>query len=141
MQGISNNNAGFHWAHTLDVESADQFFWLDYFCLRQCQNDFVAELIVPLVHSIGTLVAHIDVSVNELEKGSAYKDANYLQRSFCILELYAAVVGEVSLVCHTGFESYALEDILSSDPPRDDNGKVSGLQVSSVKCSQCRQYQ
>jgi hypothetical protein len=66
-----------------------QYWWLDYFSLRQCVNDFQTTQVVALVKQIGTTIAEIDF------------DFNYLRRSFCILELYATLVGGGRLVCKT----------------------------------------
>merc|ERR1712039_462069 len=62
--------------NTLD---AREFFWLDYFCLRQCQKDFVPEVLVVLIGEVGLLYAQLDDQMD------------YLTRSFCIFELYAAL--------------------------------------------------
>ena len=53
--------------------------WLDYFCLRQCRNDFDVHLVLGLIKKIGFLVASID------------KDFLYVRRSFCILEAFAGI--------------------------------------------------
>jgi hypothetical protein len=67
-----------------------QTYWLDYFCLRQCQQDFDLHVVLGLVRKIGTLVAAID------------PDLVYVSRSFCILEAYAACAwGETNFICHT----------------------------------------
>merc|ERR1740123_1567535 len=63
------------------------FFWLDYFCLRQCQRDFDVDCTVELIKDIGRVVSAID---NKFE---------YLKRSFCILELYGAIAGGSDLMC------------------------------------------
>jgi hypothetical protein len=72
-----------------------QFWWLDYFCLRQCVDDFKTDQMIVLVRDIGLTVAEIDdkpvLGLEPLE---------YLRRSFCILELYATIDGGAELVCH-----------------------------------------
>lgn len=75
---------------------------------------------MPLVKEIGTLVAFIKFDINENLHGASYKNANYLQRSFCVLELYAAVAGKVNLVINTaGYYKEILEKILA--PQRDES--------------------
>ena len=65
------------------------FFWLDYFSLRQCTNDFDVHMILAVIKKIGCLVASID------------SEHLYTKRSFCILEAYAAVAEEeTTLMCH-----------------------------------------
>jgi len=59
--------------------------WIDYFCLRQCQKDFVPEQIVELVNQVGmTYVAF---------------DQDYLNRSFCVLESYATIKNRGFVAC------------------------------------------
>jgi hypothetical protein len=67
--------------------TGEQFFWLDYTSLRQCQNDFEPKQVVALVQEIGLTIAEID------------EDVEYLKRSFCILELYATFAGGAQLLC------------------------------------------
>jgi hypothetical protein len=61
------------------------YYWLDYFTLRQCQRDFQAQWVIASVRTIGTVLVVLD--------------AQYLRRSFCILEAYACVVGKGRLLC------------------------------------------
>jgi hypothetical protein len=76
-----------------DAGFAGLFFWVDYFSLRQATSapggDFKTEAVVDLIKDMGALVACIDPSMH------------YATRTFCVLELYAAVAGGVRLVCHT----------------------------------------
>jgi hypothetical protein len=68
------------------------FFWLDYFCLRQLQKDFNTLAVLELVKEIGYVVASISTF-------------GYLKRSFCILELLAAVKGKAVLRISTAFQN------------------------------------
>merc|ERR1739848_666473 len=65
-------------------------FWLDYFCLQQCQPNcgFIAEAVVELIAEIGTFCA--DIKFGE--------GIGNLHRSFCALEICAAVQGKVPMV-------------------------------------------
>jgi hypothetical protein len=54
--------------------------------------------------------------------GPAYKSANYFQRSFCVLELYAAVVGGARLVLLGDLGIKDLEQILAPEPQIWSNG-------------------
>ena len=66
-----------------------KFFWLDYFCLKQCAADFNLHLILGLIKRIGFMVASID------------RDFEYVERKFCILEAYAGVADkDTKLVAH-----------------------------------------
>jgi hypothetical protein len=85
-------------------EEEGQFFWMDYFCLRQCQNDFKNAHVIGLIKQIGLTVAEID---NTLE---------YLRRSFCILELYATIAAESTLLCQTHLDAEEMEEQLTADP-------------------------
>ena len=58
-----------------------QLFFLDYFCLRQAQNDFEVHVVLGLISEIGKIVVSID------------PELDYCARSFCILEAYAGVAG------------------------------------------------
>ena len=66
-----------------------QRYWLDYFCLRQCQSDFDLHIVLGLVRQIGTFVASIDPALL------------YVERSFCIFEAYAACAyRDTKFLCH-----------------------------------------
>jgi hypothetical protein len=77
---------------------------MDYFCLRQCQNDFKTAQVIGLIKQIGLTVAEVD---NKLE---------YLRRSFCILELYATITAESTLLCQTHLDAEEMEEELTADP-------------------------
>jgi hypothetical protein len=77
---------------------------MDYFCLRQCVNDFSVARIIPLVAAIGTLLADIDDHLD------------YLRRSFCALELFAAVQGGVPILVQTNYSKSQMEELLTKHP-------------------------
>eukprot|EP00929_Paragymnodinium_shiwhaense_P013588 TRINITY_DN121441_c0_g1_i1.p1 TRINITY_DN121441_c0_g1~~TRINITY_DN121441_c0_g1_i1.p1 ORF type:complete len:369 (-),score=55.85 TRINITY_DN121441_c0_g1_i1:42-1148(-) len=60
-------------------------FWLDYFVLRQCMNDFKVSMVKQVVSDIGWTVAEIDMSMS------------YLERTFCVFELFATVQSKATL--------------------------------------------
>jgi hypothetical protein len=68
-------------------EKKETYWWIDYFSLRQCQQDFKPEQVVMLIKEIGKTVAEIDLELV------------YLRRSFCILEVYATLAGGARLLC------------------------------------------
>ena len=55
------------------------YFWMDYFVLRQCHNDFHPD-------AIGQVIADIGCTMVELDRKMLY-----LTRSFCVFELYSAI--------------------------------------------------
>jgi len=61
-------------------------FWLDYFNLRQCQNDFSPPAVVDLVGTIGFVFIEFD-----------FDPLAYLNRTFCALEAFASVKHGVGL--------------------------------------------
>jgi len=81
------------------------FYWLDYFCLRQCRSDFDVDCTIELIKDIGKVVSAID------------SNFEYIKRSFCILELYAAVQGNSNLMCLNSVTSskYDMCQILAVD--------------------------
>jgi hypothetical protein len=85
-------------------EPALQFWWTDYFSLRQCQNDFKTHQVIALVRHIGMTLAEID------------SELSYLRRSFCILELYATIVGGAKLLCKGEYVPEILSEKLSEQP-------------------------
>lgn len=87
-----------------EAKALSIFFWVDYFSLRQAQSDFNPAAVVELVRDIGTVVACID-------KGMIYPT-----RTFCVLELYAAVAGGAKLVCHTEKSRPKVEVQLADKP-------------------------
>jgi len=64
-----------------------RFIWLDYFCLKQCQSDFDTGCTIELIEDIGSVLSAID------------SNFDYVNRSFCILELYGAFKGGANLMC------------------------------------------
>ena len=75
MQGYDNSS----------VQTDYDYFWLDYFTLRQCHRDFQPEWVIACIKEIGTVVVILD--------------RTYLRRSFCILEAFACVVADGRLLC------------------------------------------
>lgn len=70
------------------LRGEDPFIWIDYLCLRQAKkNDFNPKCIVELIGVVGWMVACIDSAMQ------------YPQRSFCILEMLAAVAGRAKIRC------------------------------------------
>jgi hypothetical protein len=55
------------------------FFWIDYFCLRQNQWDFDIDAVVAVMNQMDAVVAVMT------------KEHGYLDRAFCVLELFAAI--------------------------------------------------
>jgi hypothetical protein len=85
--------------------AAEQYWWIDYFSLRQCVNDFKTKQVIILISEIGTTVAEVD------------EDLQYLRRSFCILELYATVAGNAHLLCVTAPNGQEdMEKLLAEEP-------------------------
>jgi hypothetical protein len=83
------------------------YWWIDYFSLRQCVNDFKPTQVDALVGQIGLLVAEIDSSLL------------YLRRSFCILELYAALSGDAQIYCEFDIGTASnIESMLTAQPLR-----------------------
>jgi len=81
------------------------FYWLDYFCLRQCKSDVEVQCTIELIKDIGNVVSAIDTKFE------------YIKRPFCILELYAAVQGNSNLMCLNGATSpkYTMCLMLAAD--------------------------
>merc|ERR1712224_164499 len=60
-----------------------RFLWTDYLSLRQGKSgDFHPQAIVELMTNVETLVADVD------------RDKAYVGRSFCMLEVFAAVLSK-----------------------------------------------
>jgi len=79
------------------------FFWLDYFCLRQCTSDFKVDCIIDLIKDIGALVAALDTKFE------------YVKRS-CVLELYGAIHGDTNLLLHpSGTDQIIVRRVLAID--------------------------
>jgi hypothetical protein len=105
------------------------FFWLDYTSLRQCQSDFNISVTVMLIKEIGLLIACVD---QQLE---------YTRRSFCVLELFAAVDSSSQLICHSNLLRNDMEHSLAKRPidtaradsrSREDKGVIDSFIVNSV---------
>jgi hypothetical protein len=62
-------------------------FWVDYTTLRQCRPDFTLPRIAAVIKSLGTVLAEVD------------QQLRYIDRSFCIFEVYAALVASSDLIC------------------------------------------
>ena len=63
-------------------------WWIDYFVLRQCRNDWDVAQISTVIRLVGHTVAELD------------NDFTYLRRSFCLFELFAtAQCGTARLEC------------------------------------------
>jgi hypothetical protein len=92
-----------------------QYFWLDYFCLRQCQSDFKVEQVIALIKEIALTIA---------ELGGEEESLEYLKRSFCILELYATVVSDAKLLCATELEPHTMRKMLTADPVKSFNAQT-----------------
>ena len=58
-----------------------RLYWLDHFVLRQCQPDFTPKVVIEVIKEIGLVFA-------DIKRGTGIGN---LARSFCVLELYAAV--------------------------------------------------
>jgi len=96
------------------------FFWIDYFCLRQCRSDFDVDCTIDLIKDVGTVVAAMDTGFE------------YIKRSFCVLELYGAVSGGSNLVCTAGADKDLVRQFLASDRADVNNiGRTGGLAPST----------
>ena len=49
-----------HYKPGMAGTGGEAYFWLDYFSLRQCRNDFQTAKIVALVREIGHMVAAVN---------------------------------------------------------------------------------
>merc|ERR1712008_48490 len=93
------------------IPKADQcYFWVDGFCLRQAQaSDFNVDDIMELIPKVGTLIGQMD-EVNI--KGYS----EYLSRTFCIFEVYAAIVGSAQLLFYTSNVKSTFQRVFASKP-------------------------
>jgi hypothetical protein len=82
------------------------FWWIDYFSLRQCQNDFKPEQVVQLVEAIGITMAELPCT----------SDLSYFRRSFCILELYATLKGRADLMFSVPGDGAGMKRALEAEP-------------------------
>ena len=103
------------WIQSASRESTHpnmKFIWLDYFSLRQAQTgDFDSSAVIELMRGMVAFVACIDPHLE------------YTQRSFCVLEVFAALSGGVGITCYSPGEWYdvvrhKMEDRLAKDPIR-----------------------
>lgn len=78
------------------VKTEGLFFWLDYFCLRQCQSDFNIPNVLSVVKQIGCTLAEIDAHMD------------YLSRTWCILELISTIMGDAMLLVAVRLEPHEL---------------------------------
>jgi hypothetical protein len=105
-----------HFIHKTVSSEGSKVFWVDYFCLRQYQQDFEPKTVLEVVKEIDTLAALIGFSM-QVPPGSAprmeaayqgwkraFTWAPYLERDFCILKLCAAVIGGAVLACNYWME-------------------------------------
>merc|ERR1712129_202159 len=93
------------------IPQADQcYFWVDCFCLRQAQAaDFNVDAIMELIPKVGTLIGQID------ELGTkGYSE--YLSRTFCIFEVYAAIAGSAQLLIFASCWKSQYEKAFASKP-------------------------
>merc|ERR1712039_869468 len=74
----------------------DALIWVDTFSLRQCQPDFKTAAVLQLIEDIDCFVAEVH-------------DSEYAQRSFCVLELFAAVRCKKNIMlAHRYYTAYAM---------------------------------
>ena len=99
-------------------EGEDVYFWLDYFCLRQCLDDFKIHVVLGLVQKIGAIAVSID------------SDFIYTTRSFCILEAYAGIAnrGETKVIVNVeesnrDGKTESIAERLKSIPIRSESAK------------------
>ena len=80
--------------------------WLDYFNLRQCGNDFKPAAVVDLIKQIGVCFIEFDTDPTQ-----------YLARTFCALEAFAAVKGGVKTgVLVDEIHAIMIKDMLVASP-------------------------
>lgn len=111
LQTISNCLFVSHF-HIMDqIPNADQcYFWVDYFCLRQAQaSDFNVNAVMELIPKVGALIGQMDVVG---EKGYS----EYLSRTFCIFEVYAAIAGSARLLFYTANDKSQYEEVFATKP-------------------------
>jgi hypothetical protein len=94
----------------------EQFFWLDYFSLRQAVKggDFDVHAIRQIIQDIGITVAELDYHLG------------YSRRTFCIFEAWASIHSGATFLCDTfpqtatvllgGVNPYDSEDDIDHDP-------------------------
>jgi hypothetical protein len=68
-------------------DRTEQYWWVDYFSLRQgIPNDFDLPAIIQLIQDIGCVVCSLQDPINSSVK-------TYLTRSFCLIEMFSALLG------------------------------------------------
>jgi len=83
------------------------FFWVDYFSLRQGQSeDFDADAVMEVIPRIGTVVAQM----------GDIKRTEYLSRTFCLFEIYAAIGSDAQLLFYSGNRKEEAEDKFLREP-------------------------
>ena len=86
----------------------ETYYWLDYLTLRQCRQDFNLPHIASAVGAAGLTLAEVDLA----------PDPSYLQRSFCIFEVYATVAAQNELLVHVHVSrgEKSLDEVLDETP-------------------------
>ena len=102
-----------------DACSPTTKYWIDFFSLRQCQdNAFVPEQIVGVIKSMDACLIEID------------RPNTYLRRTFCIFEAFAAVLAGVNLLCAP---KVIMEE--TRDQERWENVLLLARKVEAVDCA------
>lgn len=69
------------------------FVWLDTFSLKQCKNDFSVDAVLQLIEEIPYFVVELFLEYDGPDRSKgASKSLEYATRSFCILEVYGAIL-------------------------------------------------
>lgn len=76
-------------------------FFVDYFCLKQCQNDFTTDRIDDAIRRIGHTLMVLDPIVTRLDDPHFYPEV--VDRIWCVFELYCTVKNNNKL---SGFLSW-----------------------------------
>ena len=83
----------------------DTYFWVDYFVLRQCKQDFNVDAISAVVREIGCTLAELDSRMR------------YLTRSFCVFEVFCtAERSDAKLLVLTEMAAERMRSALGSMP-------------------------
>ena len=94
-------------------------WWVDFFSLRQCHNDFNVQSIRALIKEVGLTMAEVDWELGTaggtgvLNGGtlgiagpqrpvavSTGSGLRYIKRTFCVFELYCTLEGRATLLCN-----------------------------------------
>jgi hypothetical protein len=102
------------------IEEKETYWWIDYFSLRQCKQDFKPEQVVMLIKEIGKTVAEID------------RELVYLRRSFCILEVYATLAGNSQLLCTLDQRAKDLRRRLGEEEQDEEEGPAQPVSTISA---------